>query len=135
VEICIAPFVVTGSDADAMRAAAAAVRDQVAFYASTPAYRGVLDLHGWGEVQTELQAMTRAGRWSELGSLITDEMLGEFAVVGEPDRVGPLLMERFGDVADRVSLYVPYAAGPALEPVIRYLLAAKGRSTAPAPTA
>jgi hypothetical protein len=86
-------------------------------------------------VQTELQAMTRAGRWSELGSLITDEMLGEFAVVGEPDQVGPRMMERFGDVADRVSLYVPYAAGPALEPVIRYLLAAEGRPTATATTA
>ena len=124
VEICIAPFVVTGSTAEELAAAATATRDQIAFYASTPAYRGVLELHGWGDLQGELQAMTKAGRWAEMGLLIDDEMLAEFAVVGEPDEVGPKLAARFGDIADRISLYVTYDAGAALGPVIKYLLAA-----------
>ncbi len=133
VDICIAPFVVTGTNEAEFQAAAAAVRNQVAFYASTPAYRGVLEVHGWGDLQTELQAMTKADRWSEMGSLIDDEILAAFAVVGEPAEVGPMLCERFGDMADRVSLYVPYDPGTALEPVISYLLAAgSGKSGAAA---
>jgi len=127
VDICIAPFVVTGTNESEFTAAATAVRNQVAFYASTPAYRGVLEAHGWGDLQTELLAMTKADRWSEMGSLIDDEILDAFAVVGQPAEVGPMLAERFGDVADRVSLYVPYDPGTALEPVISYLLAADGR--------
>jgi probable F420-dependent oxidoreductase len=129
VDICIAPFVVTGMNEAEFEAAAAAVRNQVAFYASTPAYRTVLEAHGWGDLQTELLAMTKANRWSEMGSLIDDEVLAAFAVVGEPAEVGPLLTERFGDIADRISLYVPYDAGTALEPVVRYLLAADSRKS------
>ena len=123
VEIGVAPFVVTGLDERQLRAAADAVRQQLAFYASTPAYRPVLELHGWGHIQPELAAMTRAGQWAELGAVINDEMLGEFAVVGEPDQIGPMLAQRFGELADRIAVHVPEDGTAAMAPAISYLIA------------
>jgi len=105
-EISGLPFVVTGSNEEQMAASAAGVRDQIAFYAATPAYRGVLELHGWGDLQGELNAMTKAGRWKEMGSLIDDEVLNTFAVVAEPDRVAEEVLRRFRGVFTRLHLYL-----------------------------
>lgn len=85
-------------------------RAQMGFYGSTPAYRPTLDLHGWGDLQPELRAMTKAGRWAELGSLITDEMVQTIACVGKPKDVAHQVMARYGDIATRVGLQFPYAA-------------------------
>ena len=74
-------FVVTGNDEAELAAAAVGTRKQIAFYASTPAYRKVLELHGWGDLQTELHRLSLQGDWDEMGSLIDDEILDEFAVV------------------------------------------------------
>ena len=101
-------FVVTGDNEAEIERAATGTRKQIAFYASTPAYRPVLELHGWGELQTELNAMSKQGRWDEMGGLITDEILDAFAVQGTPEAVPGLLHQRFGDVVDRISLYMPY---------------------------
>jgi len=105
-EISGLPFVVTGTNEEEAAAAAAGVRDQIAFYAATPAYRGVLELHGWGELQTELSAMTKAGRWKEMGGLIDDEMLNAFAVVAEPEDVAAEVLKRYGEVFTRLHLYL-----------------------------
>lgn len=74
-------MVVTGIDEKAFNNAREAVRSQIGFYASTPAYRPVLELHGWGEVQTEANQFTRDGKWDSLSDLISDEILHTFAVV------------------------------------------------------
>ena len=100
------PFVVTGTTAEEMAAAAAGVRDQIAFYAATPAYRAVLELHGWGELQTELNAMTKAGRWKEMGAVIDDDVLNTFAVVAEPDDVAAEVLRRYGGIFTRLHLYL-----------------------------
>lgn len=105
IEIVAPGFVVTGNDEAAIDAATAATRRQMAFYGSTPAYRPVLDLHGWGDIQPELHAMSKRGEWDQMGSLITDEILETFAVVGRPDEVGRELHRRYGDVASRVTSY------------------------------
>lgn len=107
-----APFVVTGRDEREMAAAADGVRGQIAFYGSTPAYRGVLDLHGWGELGEELHQLSIKGRWAEMGPLIGDDVLRAFAVVGGPAEAGAELVRRYGDLFDRVSLYMPYQAAP-----------------------
>jgi hypothetical protein len=83
------------------------VRRQIAFYGSTPAYRPVLEHHGWGDVQTELNALSKQGRWEDMGTLIDDDMLEAFATTGPPDEVGAKILERFGDIVDRISLYAP----------------------------
>jgi hypothetical protein len=101
-------FVVTGRDEAEMAAAAKGVRGQIAFYGSTPAYRKVLDLHGWGNLQDDLNRMSKEGRWGEMGDLIDDEILQEFAVVAPLDQVAAGLIERWGDALGRISFYTPY---------------------------
>jgi probable F420-dependent oxidoreductase len=105
-------FVVTGETEEQMQEAATATRRQIAFYASTPAYRSVLDLHGWGELQPELNRLSKQGEWAKMGELIDDEMLDNFAVVGEPASVTGQLRSRFGGLIDRISFYLPYKADP-----------------------
>ena len=111
-EIVGPSFVVTGIDDEQLAGAATGTRQQIAFYGSTPAYRGVLEVHGWGELQDELNALPKQGKWTEMGELIDDEILGTFAVVGPPEDVGPALHRRYGDVVDRVSFYAPYRSDP-----------------------
>ena len=70
-----ASFVVTGSNDAEVAVAERATRQQMAFYASTPAYRPVLERHGWGELQTDLNRLSKAGDWTGMGELVDDEML------------------------------------------------------------
>jgi probable F420-dependent oxidoreductase len=99
-EITCPVFVVSGADEASREASRKAVTQQIAFYGSTPAYRPVLELHGWGEMQSELNTMSKQGKWVEMGDLITDDVLDAFAVVAEPGKVAPKLLERFGGVVD-----------------------------------
>ena len=101
-------FIVTGNTEEDMEKARQATKQQVAFYGSTPAYRPVLDCHGWGDMQTELNAMSKEGRWVEMANLVDDDILDAFAVVAEPEGVATELKRRFDDVVDRVSFYAPY---------------------------
>jgi probable F420-dependent oxidoreductase len=87
------------------------VRSQIAFYASTPSYRPVMALHGWGEVADQLRALARGGEWGEMGGLITDEMLHTFAVVAPEDELAATLRRRYAGLADRLSLYLPFSPG------------------------
>ena len=89
---CRCPDLLPGHGGDRARRgrrsqSAAAARKQLAFYGSTPAYRPVLELHGWGDLQTELNTPVQAGGWDEMADLIDDEMLDTFAVVGELDDI------------------------------------------------
>ena len=112
-EIIGPSFVVTGGNEAEMEAAAVGTRQQIAFYGSTPAYRGVLDIHGWGGMQDELNTLSKQGKWVEMGTLIDDEVLNTFAVVGEPETVAPELHRRYGDIIQRISFYAPYKTDPA----------------------
>jgi hypothetical protein len=71
----------------------------------------VLELHGWGDLQTELNGLSKQGKWVEMGELVSDEMVEAFAVVCPPADVPAQAVKRFGDVADRFSFYMPYAVG------------------------
>ncbi|MFZ5883572.1 MAG: TIGR03617 family F420-dependent LLM class oxidoreductase [Chloroflexota bacterium] len=86
-------------------------RAQVAFYASTPSYRPVMDLHGWGGIAETLSAHAAKGEWAEMPMLITDEMLGEFCLVTEEDKLADELKQRYDGIADRLTLYTPFVPG------------------------
>jgi probable F420-dependent oxidoreductase len=87
------------------------VRSVLSFYASTPAYKPVLDVEGWGELQPELNALSKRGEWTTMMSLITDEMIDTLAVHGTPDAVAAEIVARYGD-CDRICAYFPgYRAG------------------------
>jgi probable F420-dependent oxidoreductase len=100
-------FVVTGTDEAEMAAAAAGTRKQIAFYASTPAYRKVLELHGWGELQTELHRLSLDGQWDAMAHLVDDEILAAFAVVAPVDKLADALRLRCDGIIDRVMVGLP----------------------------
>ena len=72
----------------------------------------MLERHGWGDLQTDLNRLSKAGDWAAMGELVDDELLNTFAVVAAPDAVAPELLRRFGDVMTRATLYTPYAIDP-----------------------
>ena len=124
-ELSYPAFVVSGQTDEEMEAAATGTRKQIAFYGSTPAYRPVLELHGWGDLQTELNTLSKRGEWDEMGRLIDDEMLNAFAVVGSPEDVPKQLNERFGDIVDRLNFYTPYE-GAALATIPKVMSGLRG---------
>ena len=107
-------FVVTGSDEKSFAEAKATVTKQIAFYGSTPAYKGVLDSIGAGELQGVLNAMSKEGKWVEMGELITDDILKEFAGA-EPKDVAAGILSRYGDIVDRTSAAYSSSRGGAEE--------------------
>ncbi|MCP3913400.1 MAG: LLM class F420-dependent oxidoreductase [Actinomycetia bacterium] len=111
-EIVGPSFVVTGADDDELAKAAMSTKQQISFYGSTPAYRPVLDLHGWGGLQDELNVMSKQGKWEEMAKVVDDEILNTFAVVSEPEGIAPELNSRYGDVIQRISFYAPYKTDP-----------------------
>lgn len=111
-EISYPGMVVTGIDEAGFAAADRLVRNQIAFYGSTPAYRPVLELHGWGDLQTELNALSKRGAWDDMAGLIDDEVRDAFAVVAHPLEVPGRILDRFGGVVDRFAFYAPPAIGP-----------------------
>ena len=121
-------FVVTGETEEQMVASAAHTRKQVAFYGSTPAYRTVLDLHGWGDLHVELHRLSREGEWDAMGELIDDEVLRAFAVVASLPELAGALSARCDGVIDRVMPAFP--AGLSEEAVDRVLdeLCSAGRA-------
>jgi probable F420-dependent oxidoreductase len=111
VEVSLPLLVATGEDKVALARAVDKVRVQIAFYASTPAYRWVLDLHGLGDLGERLTELSRSQRqdsWARMAELVGDEVVREFAVVAGPDEVAAEVLERFTGLVDRVSLYLPY---------------------------
>jgi probable F420-dependent oxidoreductase len=113
-EISFPLMIITGdSDADISAARSATAR-QLAFYGSTPAYRPVLDAHGWGELQPKLQLLTRRGEWDAMAALIPEELIAELTVTGRPEEIAARVTERYGDLVDRIAFNAPYPAAPAL---------------------
>ena len=101
-------MVATGRDEKSLADAVAATRRQIGFYASTPAYKGMLEHHGWGDLHPEAHLLSRQNRWDELPGLIDDDILNTFAVVGEPAVAGRLLRERFSGLVERVTVSMPH---------------------------
>lgn len=116
-EVSMLLMIATGRSEEEMSRAVAATRRQIAFYGSTPAYHGVLDLHGWSALGDELNSLSRSARddkWDAMGALVDDEVLNAFAVVAEPRDVAAEITRRFTALADRISFYAPYQADPAI---------------------
>ena len=119
IEVTAPGFIVTGRDEEELARSAAGVRRQLAFYGSTPAYRPVLEHHGWGDLQSELHELARQGRWDEMGNLIEPQVLEAFAVVGAPGAIAGLVAARYGDAVDRINAYSPFEADDELWSEVR----------------
>jgi len=111
--ISLPGLVATGQTEDEILAAREEVRRQLSFYGATPAYRGVLELHGWAELHTDLHRLSKEGQWHAMADLVDDEVLETFAVCGTPEQAGALAAERFASLVDRFTFYAPYPASNA----------------------
>jgi probable F420-dependent oxidoreductase len=105
-------LIAVGRTEEQIEKAATLLRMHIGFYASTPAYRSVLDLHGWEELQPELQRLAREGRWADMAGQISDEILHEVGTVGDVASVAEQLRERWDEVAERITLTVPAGSDP-----------------------
>jgi probable F420-dependent oxidoreductase len=124
-ELSIPAMLVTGTTEDAMEASAVGVRKQLAFYGSTPAYRTVLEHHGYGELQGELNQLSKQGEWDAMGERIDDDLLALFAVIAEPQDLAGAVADRWGGLVTRLSFYTPYRSDPETWlPVVEALKAA-----------
>jgi probable F420-dependent oxidoreductase len=101
-------FVAAGRTEEELARAIAGTKKQIAFYASTPSYKAVLELSGYGELQVELNRFAKAGDWDAMGDAIDDDLLRAISAVGTPAECGAQLKKRWGAVAERISLYFNY---------------------------
>jgi probable F420-dependent oxidoreductase len=111
IELSSSIFVIPTDDPKEAAKYEAEVRQQISFYASTPAYRPVFDLEGWGSTADELKAMAARGRWNKMPSLITDEMLDRFALRGTWAELPEKVLRKYDGLLDRVSYYFPVVPG------------------------
>ena len=107
VEIIVEVIVAAGRSEGELAAAKDGVRGLLSFYGSTPSYRPVLEVEGWGELQTQLNAMSKRGEWADMAGLIDDTMVATIGVVGTPQECAEQIVARFGKRADRVCCYFP----------------------------
>jgi len=105
ITVSMTPFIATTPEEEGF------ARMQVAFYASTPSYRAVMDLHGWGETAEKLSGFASKGEWHEMPMLITDEMLSEFCLMTTQENLAEDLKKRYNGIADRLTLYTPFVPG------------------------
>ncbi len=105
IDLTVSTFVVTDQNEEFL------ARNQIAFYASTPSYRPVFQIHGWDGLAEQLSGLARRGEWTEMTGLISDEVLEAFAVVATPEDLGEALVQRYQGLAQRVIPYTPYLPG------------------------
>ncbi|MGH0028443.1 MAG: LLM class F420-dependent oxidoreductase [Myxococcota bacterium] len=111
-QVSLQVMIASGSNDEEMESTRRLTKQQIAFYGSTPAYKVVLDAHGWGDLQPELNALSKQGKWGEMAERISDEVLEAVAICCPLDRIAERVRERCGDAADRVSLVAHWAQDP-----------------------
>jgi len=109
-EYATTAFVLGGSEEE-QAGLANIVRNQIALYGSTPAYRPVFDMHGWNDLQPQLQGLVKTGRLAEAPQLVTEEILAEFSVRGSFEEVTERMRAKYEGVVDRVGFYIPVIGG------------------------
>jgi probable F420-dependent oxidoreductase len=112
ISIAASVFAAVGDDEAQVKSVKEAYRSQIAFYASTRTYRGLMEFHGWGDVCDRLHQHSVKGEWSKMGAEITEDILDEFVVEGTWDEIGRRIKDRYGDTVDRARLYLPFDGSP-----------------------
>lgn len=111
IELSSSVFVIATDDPEQAAKSEAEVRQQISFYASTPPYRPVFDLEGWGDVADQLKRFAAGGKWHEMPALITDEILERFALRGTWSELPGKMLQKYSGLLDRVSYYFPLVPG------------------------
>lgn len=108
ISLSCAIFVVTGRNEEEIQRSTIEIKSQIAFYASTPSYYKVLDMHGWRDFGERMNAMTKQNLWNDMWKEVPDNILHEFAVVAPPDELPYAIREKYDGLLDRVSYYFPF---------------------------
>ena len=104
IELTCPGFIAVADTDEKLAKARAALRQQVAFYGSTPAYVPVLEVHGWGDLQPELYDCSRRGAWDDMAHLVDDEMLDTLTIITRPELLAGEVRRRDGGLADRINV-------------------------------
>jgi probable F420-dependent oxidoreductase len=104
VDVTCPGFIAVADAEERIAKARAAMRRHLSYYASTPAYRPVLELHGWGDLQTELYACSKQGRWDAMAELVDDDVLDTCTIIATPDPVAAEVRARYGGLVDRITV-------------------------------
>jgi alkanesulfonate monooxygenase SsuD/methylene tetrahydromethanopterin reductase-like flavin-dependent oxidoreductase (luciferase family) len=104
VDVTCPGFIAVAEDEERLAKARSAMRRHLSYYASTPAYRPVLELHGWGDLQTELYACSKQGRWDAMAELVEDDVLDTCTIIATPDTVAAEVRARYGGLVDRITV-------------------------------
>ena len=107
-------IIITGETEEQYQAAEKSVKDLLGFYASTPAYAPPMAAVGLGDLQPKMNALSKQGKWDELGSYVDDHFVDAFCTRGKPEEIAGKLKAKYGDYADRLAIYAPYAAPDAM---------------------
>jgi probable F420-dependent oxidoreductase len=108
IAVAASVFAAVGQNESEVKGVREAMKQQIAFYASTRSYRKVLDSHGWGDVGDRLHSLSMNGEWEAMGKEVTDEMLDEFMVQGSWSEIGGIVKKKYGGLVDRVRMYLPF---------------------------
>ena len=111
ISVAASVFAAVGGNESEVEAVKEAMRQQIAFYASTRSYKKVLELHGWGDIGERLRSLSLKGEWGEMGREVTDDMLDEFVVQGSWSEIGSIVGKKYGGMIDRVRMYLPFDGG------------------------
>ena len=111
VEIICEAIVAMGETDEEIVAAMNGVKGLLSFYGSTPSYRPVLDVEDWGELQTDLNTLSKQGEWQQMSGLIDDTMVRTIAVVGTPGECAREIVARFGAISQPRVLLLPRLPG------------------------
>jgi probable F420-dependent oxidoreductase len=103
-------MVITGETDEAIQIAEKSIKDLLGFYATTPAYRPPMEAVGYGDLQPELNKLSKEGKWDELASYIDDDFVEAFTTKGKPEEIADKLKDKYGTYADRLAIYAPYGA-------------------------
>jgi probable F420-dependent oxidoreductase len=107
-------IIITGETEEEYLAAEASVKGLLGFYASTPAYKPPMDAVGLGDLQAKMNALSKAGKWDELGNYVDEHFINAFCTCGKPEEIATKLKKKYSAYADRLAIYAPYAAPDAM---------------------
>jgi probable F420-dependent oxidoreductase len=120
-DISLGVMVATGTTDEEIAKARDACKAQIGFYGSTPAYKVVLEQHGWESIQPELNSLSKKGLWQDMPNLISDEILENIAVIGTPYEVAEKIFDRYGKIASRIAPSIFSGDLDATSELIKYL--------------
>ena len=120
-DITGAGFYITGPNEEAIERQKRAVKSRIAFYGSTPAYKAVLEAHGWNDLHTELHGLSRQGKWDAMTDLISDDVLEGFTVMGTYDEIAHKIKATWGGISTRMGFEMP-ERGPEADEALKDIL-------------